>query len=204
MNVVVQRHLMPAPGAQASILPFALSAIDNAYLEEQRAKERETQRHVEKHRFHENTRIFLLQKMQEIEHQKEKEHEETAAKIKQLLADTIEFTQKTAMATKRHSGEGSGGNSSPERSGVIRNLVASPESKNAKFGSPNVKGGAAPAGARFSNVVEHHEEEEEEQEYNAHLHFDSPDAQRNMNDLRTVHKLLHNKSVELQHQFKLH
>jgi hypothetical protein len=34
--------------------------------------------------------------MQEIEHQKEKEQEETANKIKQLLADTIEFTQKTA------------------------------------------------------------------------------------------------------------
>ena len=39
MNVVIQKHLIPAPGAQASILPFALSAIDNAYLEEQRAKE---------------------------------------------------------------------------------------------------------------------------------------------------------------------
>jgi hypothetical protein len=43
---------------------------------------------------------------------------------------------------------------------VIRNLVATPDSKNAKFGSPNVKGGAAPAGPKFSNVVEHHEEEE--------------------------------------------
>jgi hypothetical protein len=92
MNVVVQKHLIPAPGAQASILPFALSAIDNAYLEEQRAKERDAQRHVEKNRFNENTRIHLLQKMQEIEHQKEKEQEETASKIKQLLADTIEFT----------------------------------------------------------------------------------------------------------------
>ena len=80
---------------------------------------------------------------------------------------------------------------------MIRNLVATPDSKNAKFGSPIVKGGAAPAGPRFSNVVEHHEEEEEEQEYNAHLHFDSPDAQRNINDLRTAHRLLHRKSVEL-------
>jgi hypothetical protein len=51
---------------------------------------------VEKNRFNENTRIHLLQKMQEIEHQKEKEQEETASTIKQLLADTIEFTQKTA------------------------------------------------------------------------------------------------------------
>jgi hypothetical protein len=68
------------------------------------------------------------------------------------------------MATKRVSVEGSGGNSSPERSGVIRNLVATPDSKSAagKFGSPNVKGGAAPAGPRFSNVIEQHEEEEEE------------------------------------------
>ena len=114
------------------------------------------------HRFHKNTRVYLLQKMQEIEHQKEKEQEETAAKIKQLLADTIEFSQKTAMMAKRASVEGSGGNSSPERSTVIRNLVATPDSKSAKFGSPNVKGGAAPAGPRFSNVIEHHEEEEEE------------------------------------------
>ena len=34
MNVVVQKHLIPPPGAQATILPFALSAIDNAYIEE--------------------------------------------------------------------------------------------------------------------------------------------------------------------------
>ena len=104
------------------------------------------------------------------------------------------------MATKRPSIEGSGGNSSPERSGVIRNLVATPDSKSAKFGSPQGKGGAAPAGPRFSNVVEQHEEEEEEeQEYNSHLHFDSPDAQKNINDLRTAHRLLHRKSIELQH-----
>lgn len=105
--------------------------------------------------------MFLLQKMQEIENQKEKEQEETAAKIKQLLADTIEFSQKTAMAAKRASVEGSVGNSSPERSGVIRNLVATPDSKSGRFGSPNTKG-AAPLGPRFSNVVEHHEEEEED------------------------------------------
>jgi acylphosphatase len=131
--------------------------------------------------------------MQEIEHEKEKEQEETAAKIKQLLADTIEFSQKTAMMAKRASVDGS---ASPERSGVIRNLVATPDSKSAKFGSPNVKGGA-PTGPRFSNVVEHHEEEEEDQEYNAHLHFDSPDAQKNINDLRVAHRLLYRKSVEL-------
>ena len=41
MNVVVQKHLVPPPGAQATILPFALSAVDNAYLEEQRARERD-------------------------------------------------------------------------------------------------------------------------------------------------------------------
>lgn len=34
MNVVIQKHLIPPPGAQATILPFALSAGDNAYLEE--------------------------------------------------------------------------------------------------------------------------------------------------------------------------
>ena len=63
------------------------------------------------------------------------------------------------MAAKRVVNvEGSGGNSSP----VIRNLVATPDSKSGKFGSPNVKGGA-PAGPRFSNVVEQHEEEEEEE-----------------------------------------
>ena len=66
------------------------------------------------------------------------------------------------MAAKRASVEGSGGNSSPERSGVIRNLVATPDSKSGRFGSPNTKGGAAPVGPRFSNVVEHHEEEEED------------------------------------------
>ena len=42
MNIVIQKHLIPPPGAQATILPFALSAGDNAYMEEQRAKERET------------------------------------------------------------------------------------------------------------------------------------------------------------------
>jgi len=98
--------------------------------------------------------------MQEIENQKEKEQEETAAKIKQLLADTIEFSQKTAMAAKRSSVEGSMGNTSPERTGVIRNLVATPDSKSGKFGSPNAKGGA-PLGPRFSNVIEQHDDHEE-------------------------------------------
>ena len=89
------------------------------------------------------------------------------------------------------------GTTSPERSTVIRNLVATPDNKSGKFGSPNSKGGGAP-GPRFSNVIEHHEEEEEEdQEYNSHLHFESPEAQKNINDLRVVHKLLHRKSVEL-------
>jgi hypothetical protein len=64
------------------------------------------------------------------------------------------------MAAKRVVNvEGSGGNSSP----VIRNLVATPDSKSGKFGSPNIKGGAALTGPRFSNVVEQHEEEEEEE-----------------------------------------
>lgn len=34
MNVVIQKHLIPPPGAQAMILPFALSAGENAFLEE--------------------------------------------------------------------------------------------------------------------------------------------------------------------------
>lgn len=108
------------------------------------------------------------------------------------------------MMAKRPSIEGSGVNSSPERSGVIRNLVATPDSKSGpggKFGSPAGKGNQAAAGPRFSNVIEQHEgeEDEEEQEYNGNLHFDSPDAQKNINDLRTVHRLLHRKAVDLQH-----
>lgn len=48
VNVVVQKHHMPAPGAQAAILPWALSAGENAYFEECRAREREDSKRHEK------------------------------------------------------------------------------------------------------------------------------------------------------------
>ncbi len=88
---------MPAPGAQAAILPWALSACDNAAIEEARAREREVAKQMEKERFAGDTRMFLLQRMQEIEAQKEREREAQADKIKKLLADTIECSQRTAM-----------------------------------------------------------------------------------------------------------
>jgi hypothetical protein len=63
------------------------------------------------------------------------------------------------MAAKRsiHVEASGSGLNSPERSTVIRNLVATPENKSARFGSPNTK---AAGGPHFSNVIEHHYEEE--------------------------------------------
>jgi hypothetical protein len=61
-------------------------------FEEARAREREERKREEELRFTKHTRMFLLKRMQEFEQAKEKENEETAEKIKKLLADTIEFS----------------------------------------------------------------------------------------------------------------
>jgi hypothetical protein len=79
--------------------------------------------------------------MQELENEKQRAQFETAEKIKKLLADTIEFSMKTAQANKRKS-IGSIGDISEEQEGgekssieggsghhVIRNLVGGPSEK---------------------------------------------------------------------------
>ena len=98
MNVTVEKH-------NPSTSPFALSACDNAFIEEHNAKEREMRKKVQAHEFHHSTRIMLLSKMQEIEKDKQRANYETvsvvcshiycyyqAEKIKKLLVDTVEFS----------------------------------------------------------------------------------------------------------------
>ena len=65
------------------------------------AKGRDAHKKARAKAFHTNTRIMLLKKMQELENEKMREQYETAEKIKRLLSDTIEFSQKTALAAKK-------------------------------------------------------------------------------------------------------
>ena len=68
-NVIVQKHKVPAPPSAA--YPFSLNACDNAYIEEQRAKDREIERMHQGDVFHHNTRLHLLAKMQDIQRDKD-------------------------------------------------------------------------------------------------------------------------------------
>ena len=63
-NVIVQKHKVPAPPSAA--YPFALNGCDNAFIEEQRARDREIERKHQADVFHQNTRLHLLSKMQDI------------------------------------------------------------------------------------------------------------------------------------------
>lgn len=106
--------------------------------------------------FHHNTRLHLLSKMQDIQRDKDQANYETAEKIKKLLAETIEFSQKTAMASKR--GGSITADNSPRGSstgrgdgGVIRNLVGSPDDKASRIGG---SGSKTTGGPQFLNVVE--------------------------------------------------
>ena len=84
-NVKVEKH---DPKAN----PFALSACENAYIEECEAKERDSRKKARAEDFNTNTRLALLKKIQDIEMEKERSNVETAEKIKKLLSDTIEFS----------------------------------------------------------------------------------------------------------------
>jgi hypothetical protein len=82
--------------------------------------------------------------MQDIQREKDQANYETAEKIKKLLAETIEFSQKTAMASKRGgsiTAENSPRGSSTGRgdAGVIRNLVGSPDEKASRIGGSGSK-----------------------------------------------------------------
>jgi len=122
-----------------SASPFALSACENAFIEEQHAKEREAEKRQRTEEFHNSTRIMLLAKMEEIEKEKQRSNYETAEKIKKLLADTVEFSQRTALAAKRGKSQESvfsedrdevvNERSSNRGSHVIRNLIGTPNDK---------------------------------------------------------------------------
>jgi spore germination cell wall hydrolase CwlJ-like protein len=88
-NVVVQKH---------TSVPYALSAVENAYLEECNARERETHKEERKAEFKQSLRLSLLERLQQVEHDRERENRLMEHKIKKLLSETIEFSQKTAMA----------------------------------------------------------------------------------------------------------
>lgn len=101
-----------------------------------------------------------------------------AEKIKKLLAETIEFSQKTAMATKR--GGSITADNSPRGSstgrgdgGVIRNLVGSPDDKASRIGG---SGSKTAGGPHFLNVVEQQEEEAESSSGELDLNIESADA----------------------------
>jgi hypothetical protein len=132
--------------------PLALSAQEHAFIEETMAKGRDAQKRKRANSFYQSTRMMLLKKMQDIEHNKVRENFETAEKIKKLLSDTIEFSQKTALAAKKAM-QGSQESEMDEdlslnedkssRSGtgkhpVIRNLVgATPHDKKLSLSSPD-------------------------------------------------------------------
>lgn len=71
-NVKVVKHDQTAS-------PFALSACENAYLEECDARERESRKKTRADEFQNSTRIMLLRKMQEIENEKQRGHIETVS-----------------------------------------------------------------------------------------------------------------------------
>jgi hypothetical protein len=140
--------------------PLALTAQEHAFIEETMAKGRETSKKQRAKAFYQNTRIQLLQRMQNLKTQKMKEQHEVAEKIRQLLSDTIEFSQKTAMAAKKAL-KGSSGSQDSENEGegdlslnedkssrsgntggkhnVIRNLVGAttPHDKKSNMSSPD-------------------------------------------------------------------
>jgi hypothetical protein len=68
VNVTIERH---------TLAPFALSASENAFIEEQNAKERDVKKQIQAEEFHNSTRMMLLAKMQDIERDKKKANFET-------------------------------------------------------------------------------------------------------------------------------
>jgi hypothetical protein len=97
-NVHIEKH---DPGKVSVANPLALTAQEHAFIEETMAKSREVAKKERADAFHHNTRVMLLKKMEDLEHEKARAQYETTEKIKKLLSDTIEFSQKTALAAKK-------------------------------------------------------------------------------------------------------
>ena len=130
--------------------------------------------------FRHNTRLHLLSKMQDLQREKDQQNYETVEKIKKLLAETIEFSQKTAMASKRAGGSiddnaSARGSSTGRGDGVIRNLIGSPDDKDSRLGGCGSKttGGGGP---QFLNVVEQQEEEVESSTGEVDINIQSAEA----------------------------
>jgi len=99
---------------------------------------------------------------------------ETTEKIKKLLSDTIEFSQKTALAAKRAMqgtqdseldenlslAEDKSSRSGTGKHPVIRNLIGATDKKSSMSSPDHHKGQAG--GPQFMNVVEHRDEDLDE------------------------------------------
>lgn len=154
---------------------------------------------------------MLLSKMEEIEREKQRSHYETAEKIKKLLADTVEFSQRTALAAKRGKSqesvfsedrdEAANERSSNRGTHVIRNLIGTPNDKK----HPDPKG--ASGQQQFMNVVEQQVEDSDDERDITNAAFalqvDSVEATKTITDIHKARHRVHRKSVQLQNQIKL-
>lgn len=153
--------------------------------------------------FHTSTRAQLMKRLQDIDDQKEQENQDQIQKIKKLLQDTIDVSQKMALAQKRKAEaaaekmEAKEGESA-EGGAIIRNLIGASSEKGGKGGhSPDHKAG-------FLSVVEHQDEEEseEDEDDDTFIHTESVEAQRIMQNIKLARKRVFKKSVQLQKQIK--
>ena len=153
--------------------------------------------------FHTNMRRSLLQRLQDIEYDKERDNRLLAHKIKKLLGETIEFSQRTALNPKRSSQMDDGDKSSEGTPNVIRNLVGSP-SHTSKGGLRSSQTPPEPK-AHFMNVEEHHEDEEEEEEDDMEQLEElglEPEHLKSLLEMSKARRKLYKKALLMQKQLK--
>ncbi|CDW78193.1 UNKNOWN [Stylonychia lemnae] len=82
--------------------PYALSAGENAQIEESDAKDRDAKKRQKVEDFLTQTKMNVYRKEQSDKREKMEVYQETAQKIKKLLSETIEFSQKTVNIAAQH------------------------------------------------------------------------------------------------------
>ena len=82
--------------------------------------------------------------------------------------------------------------------GVIRNLIGSPDDKASRVGGSGSKTAGGSSGLHFMNVVEQHEEEVESDSGELDLNVDSAEAQRVLTDIKRARSRIEKKAKHLQ------
>eukprot|EP00347_Sterkiella_histriomuscorum_P016619 403352494 len=201
-----------------SLNPYALSAGENAQIEESDAKVRDDKKRSKVEDFLTQTRMNVIKKREDDQRERDQTNRETAQKIKKLLHETIEFSQKTvniaAQHRKSHMKNDNSVDENHQASGIgggtIRDLVSGggrgtndklkfdPRTSASEYmgfrswSGNNLKGSQSPPlfqNSQPMHVVEHSEHNQSESS-SQHFDFGSPEINQALNQILKARKML--------------